>query len=80
MLNLSDNLQIEDFMPCRFYGEDSKITSWIFEDVAYVAKPAFEGIFHFIDEMRALDDNRLIGIQYWGPPPANLRNNVKLDK
>lgn len=64
-----EGVTIAEFKPCRLDMADSGMTQWFFEDVGYVAKPAFPGLYHFIDELRAMDDDRLVGVQFWGPPP-----------
>lgn len=66
---LPPDLEIAEFKPCRLDLSDSGMAQWAFEDVANVANPAFPGVYHFIDEIRAMDDGRLVGIQFWGPPP-----------
>lgn len=62
--------EFSEFKPCRLDGKDSGITEWTFEDVASVTRPAFPGVYYFIDEKLAMDDGRLVGIAFWGPPPA----------
>ena len=62
----------ERFKPCRLDNSDSGITEWVFEDVAHVARPAFPEIYHFIDELVAMDDGRLVGVQFWGPATCLL--------
>jgi hypothetical protein len=61
------------FKPCRVDLVDSNMTQWAFEDVANFARPAFPGLYHFIDEICAMEDGRLVGIQFWGPPPKDAR-------
>lgn len=55
--------------PARIDLTESGVTQWVFEDCPHVAKDAFPGVFHFIDELRAMDDGRLVGVQFWGPKP-----------
>lgn len=56
-------------VPATVVNDDMKITTAVFEDTAYVARPLFAGIPHWIDELRAMDDNRLVGIQIWATTP-----------
>lgn len=52
-------------------GEESGITTAIFEDVAHVVRPVIDGIPHWIDGLYAMDDGRLVGMQVWATnPPA----------
>lgn len=60
------------FKPCVILKEEAGITEAVFEDCAYVAKPVIPGIHHWVDELRAIDDDRLVGIQIWAiRPPAS---------
>ncbi|MGE3645463.1 MAG: hypothetical protein AB7F96_16565 [Beijerinckiaceae bacterium] len=53
------------FEPGTHVNDDTGITQTYFEDVPYKAVPLHEGVPNFIDEMRALDDGRLVGMIYW---------------
>lgn len=67
------------FKPGRLDLTESQMTQWVFEDCATVSRPAFPGLYHFIDEIVAMNDGRLVGIQFWGPPPAAIRAASKTE-
>lgn len=47
------------------------LTMWVFEDVSCVARQAFPGKYHFVDELRAMTDDRLVGVQVWKTIKSN---------
>lgn len=53
------------------------LTSFFVEDVAYVARAL--GKPHWIDALHAMDDNRLIGIQFWSAPEAHPAADASRD-
>lgn len=57
--------EIAEFKPVAYVNEECGITEYVFEDAAYVAQPVFPNLYHYIDWMVALDDGRLVGIQFW---------------
>lgn len=65
------------FEPCTMVNDVLGLTTTMFEDVAYVAKPLHDGAPHFIDELRATDDNRLVGVQYWVGLPTGRTIEAK---
>lgn len=77
-----DELELLPFVPCVTINPLIGITTCFFEDCATVAKPLHPGIHHFIDELRAIDNDRLVGIQFWTgypnptPPPQADREAV----
>lgn len=70
-MKMFNDIEIADFKPCIYVNDGAGVTICQFEDVAYVAKPLHPGLYHFIDELRAVDDDRLVGVQFWcGTPRA----------
>lgn len=60
----------DSFIPHTIVKNELGMTECVFEDVACVAKPLHPGVHHFIDELRAMDDDRLVGIQFWASRPS----------
>lgn len=76
-LTLPDGIEIGEFKPCQIIYKDSGITEYIFEDVAYLATPVVPGVYHTVDWLLALDNQRLVGIQFWTVHPTLGRAALK---
>lgn len=70
--------ELAEFEPCIVVNEEAGLTIAVFEDVAYYAKPLFPDLPHWIDELRAMDDDRLIGVQLWMTMPPQLTADGEL--
>jgi hypothetical protein len=60
-----DDVELAEFKPCKIILEDAGITQFVFEDAAHYTAPVIEGEYHSVDWMIAMDDGRLVGLQFW---------------
>lgn len=61
------DLPLPEFKPNVLELREAGITSYIHEDVAYYSKAV--GQPHYVDALLAMDDNRLVGVNFWFVPP-----------
>lgn len=69
-ITLPDGVELLPFEPVVMVNEELGLTIAVFEDVPYVAKPLHKGVYHFVDELRAMEDDRLVGVQFWVGVPS----------
>ena len=59
------------FKPCFVVNEPMNMVEVFFEDVSCTSKPLIEGVYHWIDQLIAHDDGRVVGLNFWiYKPPA----------
>src|SRR6185312_12493297 len=66
---------IAKFKPGFMVNEPMNMVEVFFEDVSCTSKPLIEGVYHWIDQLIAHDDGRVVGLNFWiykppPPPPA----------
>jgi hypothetical protein len=64
-LVLPDGMVIGDFKPCFMVNEVMNMVEVLFEDVSSTSKPLIDGVYHWIDQLVAHDDGRVVGLNFW---------------
>ena len=67
---MSEDLDLAEFKPCQSINTMAGVTEYVFEDVACYSSPVVRGVHHAVDWMLALDDGRLVGMQFWSVHPS----------
>lgn len=79
---LPDGMLIGDFKPCFMVNEAMNMVEVLFEDVPSTSKPLIDGVYHWIDQLVAHDDGRVVGLNFWiykppGKAPHSAASTVE---
>lgn len=74
-ISIPNGAVLSEFRPCIIPNDGLKTTMCLFEDVPYVAVPFYKDengkpIHHYVDQLLATDDRRVVGMQVWVGPKS----------
>lgn len=77
-IELPEGFVLGDFKPCYMINEAMNMVEIHFEDVACMATPLIDGVYHWIDKLVAFDDQRVVGLNFWiyKPPVTPLADEA----